>query len=179
MDLLGRGLAVSRERTQLYTNANEPLALSSRCFRLPHCERRRGCPTAMEPSSSTLMCPWSFVKAGYLLLQNNCSSLGAAVWRTHCYEKSGVSCYEALSTTKGVFLLKHWKYCGFFLCFSHNTTREKTTNMHNFKKVANYNTGKWKKILVVISHSNLGSVLWNHVRGMSISVAVTEKGLLT
>lgn len=67
----------------------------------------------MEPSSNRLMCPWSFVKAGYLLLQSNCSSLGAAKLRTLQWKKSGVSCYEALSSTRGAFLLKHWG-SGFF-----------------------------------------------------------------
>lgn len=92
MDLLGMGPAVSGERGHSFIpNASEPLPLSSWCFRLPHSEGRGGSPTAMEPSSSRLMCPWSFVKAGYLLLQSNCSSPGAAQLRTHCYEKSGVS----------------------------------------------------------------------------------------
>lgn len=72
--LAGQGTGCQQgESTQLYTHADEPLPLPSWRSRLPHCEGRRGCPTAMEPSSSWLMCPWSFVKADYLLLQTNCT----------------------------------------------------------------------------------------------------------
>lgn len=160
MDSLGWTGCQQGERTQLYTHANEPLPLSSWCFRLSRCEGRRGCPTAMEPSSSRLMCPWSFVKAGYLLLQSNCSSLGAAERRTHCHEKSGVSCYEALSTTKGPFSPKHWGQCfykkeiWFWFC----------TLLHKRKH--------WKQQVIAnrqqrsqqqLATNYLGSIRWNHI----------------
>lgn len=103
MDLLGRGtgLSAGREDTALHPCR---WAITSPLLMLPPASARgrRGRLAATEPSSSTLMCPWSFVKAGYLLLQSNGCSLGAAAWRTRRYEKSAVFCYEALSTFEGV-----------------------------------------------------------------------------
>lgn len=72
-----RELAVSRKRRHSFIpmpRRNYPL---SSWYVHPPYRRRRGCPTAVEQSSGTLMCPWSFVNAGYLLLQSHCSSLGA------------------------------------------------------------------------------------------------------
>lgn len=124
MDLLGMGLAVSREKRHSFIPMPMSHYLSppdaSAFFTVREEE-------AALPSSSRLMCPWSFVKAGYLLLQSNCSSLGAAEQRTHCYEKSGVSCYGALSTTKGTFLLRHRGYCFF------GTSQTETLKQQGFK----------------------------------------------